>query len=261
MNPAEGLDWHELFDEICVQQGHSTNAELAQMLCAIKDRTSERDYQAALRSLTNWRNGTNLPHKANFRLLTAMLRVETNRQLLAHWRASYLAAKSRRDHLEVDAPAGDATLFRTLAGGVNTRTGVVVLAVALFATVTTLGSYWLVSTRGSTGLDVDNVENTRTISYRPYTELKVGESAIITARRGDCGRPPPPWNHFEHEMPLLLFGRFEDAGPGQSDSNRCRGLTPGRLVRYVATEPGTEIFDLFQRTLKVTVLPAEADGK
>ena len=261
MDSVGETDWHQVFDEICARRGASANAELAQQLCARKGRNGERDFQAALRNINNWRNGTNLPQKANLRLLTELLDIEADQELLVRWRSAYQAARSRRSHLDgAGAERGRSRIWhdarKLMPKLASTAVAVTVLSAAMAGIMVLTG---LVPPTGPQA-DGGDVEVTRTIGYRPYTELEVGQSAIIQARRGPCGEQPPLWHHIEHELPLLLFGRFEDAGLGQSISDTCRGLTPGRLVRYVATKPGTEVFDLFQRTLKVVVRPAGGEG-
>lgn len=260
MTSREAASWHRIFDDICVRRGASANAELAQRLCARKGRNSDRDYQAALRSIVNWRSGANLPQRSNFRLLTELLGIDADKALLARWRNAYQEATSTRQAHGEELPIGEAGIVT----GVFEKPRFAVAAIAVVLLGAVLAGAWVYRGQGALESAVDDggeVETTRTIGYRAYTELTVGQSAIINAKRGACGQPPPPWQHFEHELPLLLFGRLEDAGLGHSRSDTCGGLTPGRLVRYVATEPGTEIFDLFQRTLKVTVHPADADGK
>lgn len=229
--------WHELLERIISEQGGQ--AAVASRLCEASGRGSERDFETARRNLANWSSGKAVPQHRNFTLLSNVLKVNDSPERALRWNELYRDA--RGDPADNAARQGLVSSGRAMSLRYPARFAALLVAALAFAS-----GYWLMQSRA---------DDSRTIGYLPYAELKVGESVIVHAKRGECGKPPPEWYEFAHEVPALQTGRLVDEGLGTSRSNTCGGTTPGRLVRFVAETPGEEEFDLFQRTIKVVVKP------
>jgi len=245
-------DWHDLLDGLVTRKGGL--ATLAAMICKATGRNSERDFETARRNLLNWTSGRAVPQRRNFALLTQLLDVASDPDVLARWNALYAAARLPEETAAGTMPSllegADAPAMAAAPGSkparrpfLFTRWRVAASIAIVSVMACTIGYRTLVVAR----------DDGRVIGYRAYTELNVGESRLVHARRGECGRRPPEWHEMEHELPDIEIGRFVDDGLGESQSDRCGGLTPARLVRFVAEKPGAEVFDLFQRKLKIVV--------
>jgi len=236
----EMSDWRCLLEELVAARGGQ--AEVASRLCKITRRSSERDFETAKRNLANWTAGSTLPQRRNLAALSQALRVEEEPQLLARWNALY--SKARDAEVPVQESDGPATPSKRAFRQRALQWPIMSAAAAVIAAAMVLG-YWALGSAAG--------EDERTIGYLPFAELKVGESVLVHAKRGECGQAPPEWYQIEHEIPALQTGRLVDDGLGTSRSTTCGGLTPGRLVRFVAERPGDETFELFQRKIRVLV--------
>ncbi len=237
--------WCALLDELV--DAHGGEDEVAARFCAISRRDSGANYLAAKRSLSNWLAGAAVPQRKNYQILTRALKVEDDKEKFAQWKALYAQARDRGPSADaqadvpasVDAPMPIPVPFRQRLPRWS-------IGMALAVIVAGGLGYAMLASAG---------DDSPTIGYLPFAELKVGESVLVHAKRGECGKPPPEWREIEHEIPVLKTGRLVDDGLGTSRSTTCGGLTPGRLVRFEAQYPGEEVFELFQRQIKVVVLP------
>lgn len=91
--------------------------------------------------------------------------------------------------------------------------------------------------------------------YRRDVTLSVGESVVLKGRRdNNCSTTDaPPWNHIASGLPESGLGTFSDGGEGTVRSDTCGGTVAARGIRFTATGAGTETFDLFGDTIKITV--------
>ena len=86
--------------------------------------------------------------------------------------------------------------------------------------------------------------------------MTVGQEKLIHAVRGDCGKMPPTWETLERGLDKVLTGTFSDGGLVRRNSVFCKGLTPARAVRFTATTPGVEEFQVQGDRIKMTVKAA-----
>jgi len=239
---AGHAEWRKLLAELVDENGGEDR--IASRFCAAAGRRTETSFQSAKRSISNWLSGAAVPQRRNFSLLTQALDIR-DEQRLKQWRALYVEARDRRQPPEAEQEESPAERPAFRAADFGRPLSLAVTA-AVAAVVAALVGYYMLPAVG---------DDSRTIGYLPFAELKVGESVLVHAKRGECGKPPPEWHEIEHEIPVLATGRLVDDGLGTSRSTTCGGLTPGRLVRFEAQQPGEEVFDLFQRKIKVVVHP------
>ena len=94
---------------------------------------------------------------------------------------------------------------------------------------------------------------TKQIPYKPDVRLSVGQSTVIHGARGQCGQPPPDWDHVVRELPSSTTGSFSDGGIGTRQSRSCGGPTPARAVNFTAESAGSEQIELFGDPINITV--------
>ena len=102
-------EWHRLFDALCIEGGHLDNRLLASQYCDVTRNKTVTAYEAALKSLSNWRSGQHRPSRRNFRILTALLDVE-NHDALAQWNRLYEAGLRRKATAEIERSEPDIQL-------------------------------------------------------------------------------------------------------------------------------------------------------
>lgn len=253
-NDAPSGGWHGLFDRLCLEQGHFDCKTLAGLYCDFLGKENDAAaFDAAVKSLNNWRQGHHTPTRRNFRILTILLEVQDRRDVLEPWNALYEDALRRDSTAEggADAPVEPELRkfqFRWIAAGVI---GVVVV-VAVFAMV------WqqngapkrLVIPPGPPVIDMSG----QRIYWREVSELSVGESVVIHGKRGDrCAEQPPPWAEVLPLLPQLSTGVWSDGGVGYRISRSCGGPTPARAVVFTATRAGVDKFMLYEDPITVTV--------
>lgn len=236
-------DWRSMLESSVAARGGP--AEIADRLCRISGRRSAQDFETARRNIANWMSGHAVPQRRNFKILTEALGLAGDAGQLARWNSLYVRARGPLPAADQHegapaAPAVAATHGRTRVP--RWIGGAAIVAAACLAAAVAMSP----SSRPA-------ADDSRTIGYLPFAELKAGESVLIHAKRGACGAPAPDWREFEHQLPDLKTGRLVDGGPGMSRSTTCGGVTPGRLVRYVAETPGDEVFELFERRIRVVV--------
>lgn len=238
---GESETWHEMFDAICVEQGHLDNMRLADGLCAAAGNQTETAFHAALKNLSNWRSGSHIPQRRNFLLLTAMLGIDQSDGMRAKWNELYGRARSRTPA----EPAADAPMAvppdrrRYLVVGAGAVLGI--LAVAAGATLMRPaepedGSF--------AGIEAE---------YRKNVTVKVGDAIIIHGARGnDCG-PAPDWEVTRKLLPELTTGKLSDGGVGTRFSRQCDGLVAARAILFTATTLGTEQTALYGDPITIHV--------
>lgn len=262
----DGVDeWHRLFDALCIEQGHLDNNMLASRYCALTRRKTDTAYEAALKSLNNWRHGQHTPSRRNFRILTLLLEVE-NGDSLARWHRLYEDALRRKpaivseDSVQVPIEDGPAAV-QTSSPGRSWRVGWIAtaaVALVLLGTVSGLVAIgdpvipFAFTERPEPGPQVIDMAGLR-VPWREHTVLKVGQSTVVHGARGRCGEQPPPWETAFHRLPPLSIGIWSDGGIGYRISNSCGGPTPARAIVFTATAPGEEQFHLYEDPVTIRV--------
>lgn len=97
-------------------------------------------------------------------------------------------------------------------------------------------------------------DNAPLVAYLPEVRLAVGQSRVIHAERGDCGKLPREWRDVVGGLPTSLIGTFSDGGLVRRHSMFCKGVTPARGIRFTATAPGTEEMYVTGDYMKITVV-------
>lgn len=250
--------WHELLDAICVHQGHFDNARLAGLFCATVGNTSHSAFEAAQKNIANWRTGRHTPNRGNFLILSKILTVQVYADLAGQWNALYAAARGKdengHDAESENEPPGNGAAESPKTGtndGADRRrlfirAGVAMLVVA--AGVAVAYFHW-----APPKIEDSYGYHGQPISPRRVVDLKVGESAIIHGMRGRCGKEAPDWETARRGLPELLIGTFSDGGVGIRNSRSCSGPTPARAIRFTATKPGKESFELYDDPITITV--------
>lgn len=249
--------WHILFDELCNSAGFHDAASLAGRYCELAGSGGQKEYEAALRNLNNWRSGRHIPRLRSLRTLEKVLEVDQDPVLLERWNALYRQANECDDDNPADPPAADKAgksygmprLWR--AAGVPTAWAVVGGAL-LFVLGIAVGHI------GSSGWRPwgGPADHAPMVVYKPEIWMSVGESKVIYAERGDCGRLPRDWLFVASDLPPATLGAFSDGGLARRNSKFCRGITPARAIIFTARQAGVEEFSIQGDFFKVTVSEA-----
>ena len=268
---ASFSEWWKLFDALCIERGHVDNDHLASEYCNLTKKKAGGAYESALKSLNNWRRGLHTPSRRNFRILTLLLRVEDMADALPYWHRLYEDAQRRTPATEPDN--GDANGHTGIPEGIAPPhpvaasrrvrhwqiAGIVALLV-LAAGGGMIGlSGWQESEsaaiqrkRPKPGPRVIDMTDQR-IYWRERSEVRVGESVVIHAKRGRCGEQPPSWEEVFEYLPELSTGIWSDGGVGYRVSRSCGGATPARAVVFTATRPGEDRFMLYEDPITIRV--------
>lgn len=264
-------EWWRLFDALCIERGHVDNGQLASEYCDITKKKADGAYETALKSLNNWRKGLHTPSRRNFRILTLLLRVEDVAEALPHWNRLYEEAQRRRPTPEpdngeanghTDTPEGTAPPH-PVAGSRPIRHWQIAGVIALVLLVAGGGMIGLSGLqepeteaaprkRPEPGPPVIDMTDQR-IYWRELSEVKIGESVVIHAKRGRCGEQPPSWEEVFEYLPELATGVWSDGGIGYRVSRSCGGATPARAVVFTATRSGEERFMLYEDPITIRV--------
>ncbi|WP_411036052.1 hypothetical protein [Shinella sp. BYT-45] len=244
--------WHTLFDALCDRSGFSDNMSLAARYCEMTGGRGQKQFDTAVRNLNNWRSGRHLPRPRSVRVLSRLLKVESDAGLAAHWSALYDRARSASeppaDEAPEESPAAVSARGNT---AVDRRLILTVLAGAgLFAMGVATGLAWDTQWRPWR----TEVDDAPLITYLPEVRLVVGQSRIIHGERGDCGRLPREWRDVWGNLPSSRIGEFSDAGVVRRYSMFCKGVTPARGIRFTAKAPGTEEMYVTGDYMKITVV-------
>lgn len=248
--------WNVLLDELCNRAGFVDTASLASRFCELSSTGGQRDFDTAARNLNNWRSGRHLPRLRSLRTLEQLLNVDDDPELAARWHALYRQAREVEEDDEATAPAGPAPhaagggapggavqrrfALRSIAGGA-------LLFCLGAATGAMLASDWR---PWATGL----ADDAPLVAYTPELRFTVGETRVIHAERGDCGKLPREWPEVAGALPVSHTGVFSDGGLARRNSKFCKGETPARAILFTAERPGVEEFLIQGDFFKVTVV-------
>lgn len=240
---TEYLNWHELLDALCTEQGYLDNMNLADRLCSASGNRTQAAFDTAVKNLRNWRHGVHIPQRRNFLLLTKVLKIDRQAGLREHWNRLYGASRKPDVPDIEDAPAAvpapDPKTWRTMQW---LLAGAAICIVGLAGTVA-----YMAATMPAPGA------TKATIDYYRYVDLMVGESKTIHGRRGSCGNAAPTWESVERELPPLATGIWSDGGEGLRYSRNCSSLTPARGVAFTATIAGSEQINLYGDDITIRV--------
>lgn len=238
--------WHRLLDALCDHRGYADNASLASQLCRRQGKNAHEDFNAAEKSLRNWRLGRHAPLRRNFMVLSELLDVSEDPVLARRWSGLYAAARGREAPHDGDAsPVHDVTTPASLTAGVRRR-----LAWATAAT----GAIFLVA-GGLYWMAADPHEHLPMIGYDSQIVMAVGESRLIHGDRGNCdGGMLPDWRHTQMRVPASNLGAFSDGGLARKMSNFCDAVVPVRAVRFMAHTAGAEEIRLLGDFVKIVVV-------
>lgn len=258
--------WYELFDRICIDQGHFNNADLAAEYCKVIRRSNQTAYDTAIRNIRNWRNGKHTPSPRNFRILTSILRIDEGHDLFRSWQELYeLESVNRNKNISNNNDFYENGIFI-----VNSRSyrifnfqnksfrnillflfscSLVISVSFLFFDLKFLSPKYKFISASAESLDMTG----KLIQWREYTRLSVGQSAVIHGKRGRCGQNPPEWAEVMPLLPRLDVGKWSDGGIGYRESNACQGPTPARAVIFTAVKSGGAEFLLFHDKTKIEV--------
>ena len=235
--------WHRLLDELCNHRGHIDNAVLASQLCRRQGRNGREDFNAADKSLRNWRLGRHIPLRRNFMLMSELLGVEDDPELARHWNRLYAAA--RGSPMPGNEPAAADATAPSSSARLAPRGFLWAGAAALAALLAATGFRWLL---------VDPHGNLPMIGYDARVEMRVGESRLIHGDRGKCdGTMLPDWNNTSPRVPESRLGSFSDGGLARKMNNYCNAVVPVRAVKFTAREAGTEEMRLLDDFIKIVV--------
>lgn len=250
--------WHVLLDELCIRRGFLDTASLASRYCEVANTGGQKEFDTTIRNLNNWRSGRHIPRLRSLRMLEAVLDVDADPELAAHWTELYRRAQQTED--DDQAPL-DPTADRLDAAGRGTGSGrfrswlrpeaVAMGALLFFAGVGTgvlATSDWRPWGGPAAAAPL--------FTYQPEFEIALGETRTIYAERGDCGKLPRAWQETAAELPVSLTGTFSDGGLARRNSKFCKGITPARAIVFTATTPGVEEFRIQGDFLKVVVVDA-----
>lgn len=251
--------WNVLFDQLCEWAGFVDNASIASRFCELANNGSgQRDFETTLRNLNNWRSGRHIPRLRSLRILEQLLKLDENPQLSAQWLALYRQAGEAEERDEAPQKNGSAPDvgngsagsrgYRAWLGWQPVTTGAALFGLGL-GTGVMLASDWR-----PWGGPADNAP---LIAYTPEVEMTVGESRVIHAMRGDCGKLPKDWPEVAGSLPASYTGVFSDGGLARRNSKFCGGDTPARAILFTAERPGVEEFLLEGDFFKVIVAQAD----
>ncbi|THF59658.1 hypothetical protein [Ollibium composti] len=234
--------WHRLLDELCNRRGHIDNALLASQLCRRQGRNGQDEFNAAGKSLRNWRLGRHVPLRRNFMLLSELLDVPADPELSRHWNRLYATARGHVPLEDSEGPAVDPTAPLPAR---SARGRLVWAAAALVAVLVAAGLRWLM---------VDPHKDLPMIGYQARVDMLVGETRLIHGDRGNCdGTMVPGWNKTAPRVPESRLGSFSDGGLARKMSNFCNAVVPVRAVKFTAREPGAEEVMLLEDFMKIVV--------
>lgn len=85
-------------------------------------------------------------------------------------------------------------------------------------------------------------------------ELKVGQTAHITAYRGNsCSAPAPSFAEIAGRLPRSEIVRYSDGGLSSRVSNQCGTRVPTRAVNGTGIKAGSEVHRFQSGTVAIVV--------
>ena len=252
--------WHQLFDELCDRAGIYDAASLVAGYCALSDGGDQKQYEAALRNLQNWRSGRHVPRIRSLRILEKLLHIDQDPAIRARWNELYAQASVRSAEASAPRPAADGppeperppSRWAALLPGRNAA----LAGVLLFVLGAVSGNLWGSGWR-PWGSPADNAP---IVVYNPDVTFTRGETKVIHAERGDCGKLPRDWIDVEASLPSTSLGTFSDGGLARRNSKFCKGYTPARAILFTAHRAGVEQLKVEGEFIKVTVVEPQ-DGQ
>lgn len=251
--------WNILLDELCHRAGFLDTASLAGRFCELANNGRQRDFETTIRNLNNWRSGRHIPRLRSLRVLEQVLKVDEDPELLDRWNALYRQASEAEEdeelsvRPEIQAAAGGTNWSGRYRNWLNRE--VAATGVLLFLLGMGTGALLMSDWRPWGLLPAD----APLVSYTPEFQIEVGESRIIHAERGDCGRLPRDWNGVAGALPASETGIFSDGGLARRNSKFCGGETPARAIMFTAIQPGVEEFLIQGDFFRVVVDEASAE--
>jgi len=243
-------NWHALFNSVCKMGGNDDTYKLAYLICEKGGKSTQREIESTARNIINWRNGSHIPHQKNFRILTDILEISQNKELLASWNKLYGIAKKRvnsessRNNKTQKTPVGNKPWFKS-----HTFGGIVL---GIIITLAFAAMYQFNIHNFSENVAAPEWHD-NDIPWRREVSLKVGEKVVIHGYRGECGMMPSETERAEFKLPKLETGTLLAGKLGVRISRQCNGATPAREVVFRAEHPGTETFIIFEDDVTVRV--------
>lgn len=251
MNWSDFQRWDELFRVVMDNGQYSATGDLAAEICSETAREKQGDLEAVIRNITNWRNGTHVPSRRYFTLLTEVLSVKQNPELLKVWNRLYNQEIKRKSRSK---PGSGSTTEDSPASLTESKSG------SFWRQSNTILAAFLVIVIGTAILWVSNSNDgsgnasTNKIPFQPDLVLEIGESATLHGYRSKCGRGVPSVQETESLLPRdLKHGVLSAGEAGVRYSRTCQDFTPARAVRYQAKSKGIDRFRLFGDEMTVTV--------
>jgi hypothetical protein len=233
-----------LFDALCDRRGHIDNATLASQLCRRQGKNARADFSAAEKSLRNWRLGRHLPLRRNFIVLSELLGVAEDPDLVHRWNRLYATARGR----EPPPDDEDLTAQAAIPGPSALTRPRLLWAMAAIAAV-------LLVAAGVRWTAADPNALLPMIGYNSRVVMAVGESRLVHGDRGDCdGGLLPDWRYTQQRVPVSRLGSFSDGGLARKMSNFCNAVVPVRAVRFTASTAGVEEVRLLDDFVRIVVI-------
>ncbi|MYZ49702.1 hypothetical protein [Propylenella binzhouense] len=92
----------------------------------------------------------------------------------------------------------------------------------------------------------------KSLTFRQYVVLSVGEKTIVYGVRGDNCQDAPVFAELRR-LPKTALGTFSDGGAATRDSKACGPRTPVRAVLFTATRRGREKLDFYGDSVTIEV--------
>ena len=243
--------WNVLFEALCSIRGFAAVNDLAHAYCGRTRGHTQRDLDAAARSINNWRSGSHAPSARNLAILAQILDVTSDPVLNEAWHTLYRKAKDQTEAVSgpPGAPPRDSSWTTTVfRGGRRHFVFIIAAAVVVAAFVSVLAAWHAGSQASET--------SQRPIPFRPKVILKVGQSAVIHGYRASCGKPAPDKDATTSRFPSKIEVGILAAGDiGVRYSRHCGGDTPAREVIFHSERVGSEKIELFGDVIAITVTP------
>lgn len=229
-------EWHLLLDWLCKERGYRDNGALASELGRLSERDGAHDYETALKSVHHWRDGKHLPQKRNFALLTRILAVDKDKDLLRKWNELYATARRGGTNADAVIDAGITPADKT-ARSRRILVWFLGLGSAFFAGIVFAAYLQGVYLMADQRTDI---------------MMRKGETVLINAGYGNCGGAPD-WNTIALRLPNATTGVFVDGGTRTRFSIACGGFAKTRAIRFTASARGEETFTLLGVPQRISV--------
>jgi len=245
--------WNMLFEALCETRGFTAVNDLAHAYCRRMRRQTQRDLDAAVRSINNWRAGSHAPSARNLAVLAQILEVSSDPALHEAWQTLYRRAKGQPNtasSVTAQAPSRDSRIT-TLVRGMRWRRP---FLIAVSALVVAFVVGYAFRSAGDRVTASASAEPQQLIPYRPTVILAVGQRAVIHGYRAECGRPAPDKDETTSILPSKIgIGTLIAGNTGVRYSRHCGGNTPAREVILHAEHAGSDKIELFGDVISIAV--------